>query len=304
MSDIAIVLFAIRKNTMPKLTMMCAPPAAGKDTYISEYLPYFFRVSQDDQGKGYLQEFQYALKNGNDIVVSRMNFNKEQRNRYLAPAKEAGYTTEIIVLHQNYDTCFKRCMARIGHPTISTEQSARSALETFFTRYERPTSDEADVVTFVYPELKLQLPAVVFDLDGTLAEIDHRLHHVRVEKPLKKNWAAFNREIPNDSLNEWCKTLMDQMHIQHSVVICSGRNESTKTDTIDWLKKHAIKYDELFMRPLKDSRDDTIVKEIMLHFELKTRYNRILFVVDDRPKVVRMWRKNGLTVLACNEVEF
>ena len=38
---------------------------------------------------------------------------------------------------------------------------------------------------------------VVFDIDGTLAKIDHRLGFVR-SKP--KNWKAFDAGIPNDKV--------------------------------------------------------------------------------------------------------
>jgi 3-dehydroquinate dehydratase-2 len=39
---------------------------------------------------------------------------------------------------------------------------------------------------------------VVFDIDGTLANIEHRLDYVR-SKP--KNWKAFDAGIPNDKVN-------------------------------------------------------------------------------------------------------
>jgi predicted kinase len=289
---------------MPKLIVLCGPPGSGKDTYIENNLKNYKRISQDDHGKQHLDYFHVALGNSKDIVVSRMNFNKQQRERYLKPAKEAGYETEIVVLHQNRATCLKRCNARIGHPTIQDEKSAQSALDTFFTRYERPTFDEADIVTFKYPEFTMQLPVILVDIDGTAANIEHRLHHVNPTEGKKKNWAAFNAEISKDSVNEWCKTLVKQFYGDTSIVFCSGRTDSLRKETEAWLKTNGYPYDELFMRHRSDSRKDDLVKEILLDFEIKTRYSRIIFVVDDRPSVCRKWRSRGLTVLQCNDTEF
>jgi predicted kinase len=301
---------------MPNLIVLVGPPGSGKSTLAQDWLDNQpassdrarkIRISQDDQGKDHLKYFQDALSSNNgtyDILIDRMGFNKQQRDRYLAPAKAAGYTTKIIVLHENYDTCLKRCNARIGHPTIQDETNARSALATFFGKYERPTLDEADEVEFKYPELTMQLPCIMIDLDGTLAQIDHRLHFVNPPEGQKKNWAAFNAGIINDTPNGWCRSLVNEMRNKYSIVLCSGRNDTFKPETKWWLNNYRICYDELFMRPRNDSRKDDLVKEIILDFEILTRYSKILFVVDDRPSVCRKWRSRGLTVLQCQDKEF
>src|SRR4051812_4392466 len=101
---------------MPKLIVLCGPAGSGKSTLAaSEQYNKYVYVNQDKQGRDHLQIFNNALYAKVDILVDRMSFNVEQRSRYLTPAKEKGYNTEIIVLHQSYDTCYKRCIARIGH---------------------------------------------------------------------------------------------------------------------------------------------------------------------------------------------
>jgi hypothetical protein len=119
-----------------------------------------------------------------------MNFNVDQRRRYLRDAKDYGYETFIIVIHQARKVCFERAMARKDHPTIKNERSASGALNTFFSKYERPTPIEADAVLFIYPEGP-KPQAAVCDLDGTLCNIDQRLHFVKPSEGQRKDWKAF-----------------------------------------------------------------------------------------------------------------
>ena len=82
-----------------------------------------------------------------------------------------------------------------------------------------------------------------------------------------------------------------------TIVILSGRSEGRDLEvraiTEDWLIRFGVPYHELHMRPYNDHSDDTILKADMLD---KLGYeDRVLFVLDDRQKVVDMWRDRGLT---------
>jgi predicted kinase len=287
---------------MKELILLVGPPGSGKSTYAQQLLnlthPCWY-INQDSQGKeGHFDRFKDGIAFDHDIIVDRMNFSKEQRNRYLIPAKEAGFKTKIIVLHESFETCFKRCLERKGHETITTEQAARSALGFFFKSYERVEDNEADEVVRIWPEGD-KPKAIICDLDGTLCNIDHRLHFVKGEG--KKNWKGFFDGIPGDKLNEWCRDIL--RNIWGCPVLCSGRPDSHRKQTEEWLKKHEISYDNLFMRQRDDFRSDTIVKEQILDFEILTRY-KPYFIIDDRKTVVDMWRKRGYTCLACAEGDF
>ncbi len=289
---------------MPKLTVLVGPSGAGKSTLANDLIYNdgdhglaTIRISQDDDGKNHLSLFQLALQLKKDIIVDRMNFDVRQRQRYLNPAKEAGYQTEIIVLHENYETCFKRCIDRLNHhPTIKTEENARSALQTFFTKYERPLESEANKVTFVYPET-LNLNAIICDIDNTLSDADHREHHL--QGPGRKDWKSFFEAMDKDPINNWCKRLVNKMRMDHIVILSSGRPDNYRNITKTWLETNFVTYDHLFMRPRNDSRSDTIVKEIILDFEIKTRVKNILFAIDDRKCVIDMLRSRGVVVLDC-----
>lgn len=245
--------------------------------------------------------FRNGVEAKNNIVVDRMNFSIEQRRDFMIMAPDYDY--EIVVFHQPYDVCLERMLQRQGHPTIKDEKSARSALRTFFTKYERPTPNEFLKVTYLYPGLGGKPSAVVCDLDGTLCDIVHRRHFVQPTEGKKKDWKSFYEGISGDSLNLWCAEILHTLSASHPIVLCSGRGSEYRQTTIDWLNKHEIEYDDLFMRFAGDHRKDSIVKEIILDFEILTRYTPH-FMIDDRQQVVDMWRSRGFVCLQCDEGNF
>lgn len=317
-------------NDPNKLVILVGPPGSGKSTLAKSYENLgFVRISQDDQGKTeHIALFEEAIREGRDIVVDRMNFNKPQRERYLAPARKAGYETFISVLQVPKEECRARVLQRENHPTIKDEYDAANALSFFFKSYERPTKDEADMVVFEGGEIKFlktnisywnpntnseevrsfDLPnkqkVVVFDIDGTVADIEHRRHHVRKEPGVKKDWYRFNLEMVNDKPKNDIIQLVRDMSKSYPIVFCSGRTDDFRKETEEWLKTHIpdVKF-ELYMRPRNDSRQDNIIKEIILDFELQTRYD-ILCVFDDRDQVVKMWRDRGITCLQVDYGDF
>jgi hypothetical protein len=284
-----------------KLLILVGPPGSGKSTLAQQYeSDGYVRISQDDMGKEHLHNFDMAILEGRDVVVDRMNFSCQQRSRYLELGKEHGYETSIVVLHENRETCFKRVMLRENHPTIKDERGAGSALTTFFSKYERPIAGEADIISFQYPAGAKEL-AVICDLDGTLCNIDHRLHFVKTEG--KKDWKSFFEGLTGDTPNDWCATLVNEMSNKYPVVFASGRPDDYKGPTQLWLFANGFTSSHLYMRCRGDHRSDFIAKEIILDFEILTRF-KPLFFIDDRKQVVDMWRSRGFTCLACAEGEF
>lgn len=294
---------------MPEILILCGPPGSGKSTLRRLY-PKHVAINQDELGKeGHLNAFNDASEAHHDILIDRMNFSKQQRERYLKPAKEVGYKTKIIVLHENYDTCLKRMKLRENHPTIKDEETSKKVLNFFFSKYERVEDNEADIVERKWPEGNKPL-AVICDLDGTLCNIDHRLHYVRREG--KKDWKSFFENLKDDTVNDWCKDILSNFYRNAiDIVLCSGRTDNYRNLTqswlekhgifynnLFWLEKHRIFYNNLFMRYDRDFRQDYIAKEILLDFEILSRYQPYFFI-DDRCQVVEMYRKRGFTVLQC-----
>lgn len=138
----------------------------------------------------------------------------------------------------------------------------------------------------------------VFDLDGTIANIDHRLHFVKT-KP--KNWPGFFDACKDDSPVDWIIDLLCSVAVGNIILILSGRSSEVKEQTELWLQKHCVPFDKLIMRPAGDYRPDEIVKIEMLnkYMEPYKETAKVEFIVDDRQRVVDMWRKNGYNVLQC-----
>jgi predicted kinase len=292
---------------MSLLTLLVGPPGSGKTTFAKKLIYEdgdhglaTIYVNQDSQGKGHLDVFKRALDEGKDIIVDRMGFSKEQRNRYLDPAKAKGYETKIVVLHESYYTCFQRCMVRKDHETIKDEKNARSALNTFFTKYERVTDDEANRVYRFWPEGD-KSKAIYSDLDGTLCDVEHRRRLVRGDG--KKDWQAFFKGMIDDPVNEPVLDVLKRFANTHDIVYCSGRPDNWRRETREWLSKKGAPEGLLFMRPRGDSRQDSVVKEILLDFEILSRFD-IVFCLDDRDQVVKMLRKRGFTVFQVAEGDF
>ena len=154
---------------------------------------------------------------------------------------------------------------------------------------------------------------VIFDLDGTLANID-----VRRDKSLKPNGKLdWNKFAASTSIMDWDTPnapviKMAQMFHDNGfrVVIFSGRNDRSFHATRDWLKIHNVPHDLLVMRPDKFKADswpiangnpatpemrfmpDEILKKKML--DIFVDIKDVFLVVDDRDKVVKMWRDLGL----------
>jgi hypothetical protein len=133
-----------------------------------------------------------------------------------------------------------------------------------------------------------------FDIDGTLADISHRLHYLN-EKP--KNWTMFKSEMVNDEPIYPVRRIAREMHFTgHDVIICTGRSEDSREMTEAWLDEQAIRYEKLYMRKEGDYRSDDIIKKELLD-EIVADFGKAPNIVfDDRPRVVKMWRENGVFV--------
>lgn len=132
---------------------------------------------------------------------------------------------------------------------------------------------------------------ILVDIDGTLADISHRRHHIEGKrKRWRKFFQAMNRDLPIAEVAAKVRRLSQD----HTIILVSGRPEDYRDLTEQWLKKYRIPYRELYMRKTGDYRSDTVVKQEILDSHLNKE--DIELVLDDRPSVIRMWRENGLEV--------
>lgn len=145
----------------------------------------------------------------------------------------------------------------------------------------------------------------IVDIDGTLADIDHRLHFVQGEP---KKWDEFFEACNGD------KPIRDVIHVvraiaaydrgeETEIIYLTGRPESVRDKTTIWLMTYGLPNGRLIMRRNGDHRADTIAKRELLE-ELISEGKHIAGVFEDRPSVVRVWREMGLTVFQLKHEEF
>lgn len=176
---------------------------------------------------------------------------------------------------------------------------------------------------------------IIFDLDGSLANCEHRRHYV--QKPWdhcsdcysllinndpthpnchcgrnpftwKEDWKAFFEACDKDTPIEPVINVFRHIRFTfpecEEIQIWSGRCESVRDKTEDWIIKNIGLPDYLLpikMRPIGDNSPDDKLKEKWLD-ETISQGKTIEFVFDDRPKVVRMWRRRGIFVFDVNQV--
>ena len=156
----------------------------------------------------------------------------------------------------------------------------------------------------------------VFDLDGTLCDITHRLKYIRNSNGTRlthPNWEKFFKECVNDEpLSGTIEILKSLQRCEKQVCICSGRSDKVQAETMEWLALQGIDIIRLIlvMRKDGDYRKDTIVKDELLTNVLKIlnnehegiTWNPIIF--EDRKQVVDMWRSKGFTCYQVAPGEF
>jgi len=135
--------------------------------------------------------------------------------------------------------------------------------------------------------------AIICDLDGTLADLRHRLPCIL---PPRRDWNEFFSLVKYDGVIEPVAEIIGHLQDEYKIIICSGRSDVCEADTRNWLLDNGITYDRLLMRRAGDYRKDAIIKAEMLQSLLKEDFE-IEMVFDDRPQVVQMWKDAGLFVL-------
>jgi len=134
---------------------------------------------------------------------------------------------------------------------------------------------------------------IIFDIDGTLANIEHRKHHIKT-KP--KEWNQFVEKIPNDSMYDDIVELLSLFHRNfYTIILVTGRGEEHQEATLQWLIKHQLeaRITKVYMRRRNDFRPDYIVKREILETMRAEGYDPWM-VFEDRTQVVNMWRENGI----------
>jgi phosphoglycolate phosphatase-like HAD superfamily hydrolase len=141
----------------------------------------------------------------------------------------------------------------------------------------------------------------VFDIDGTIADGSHRVHHL---SGIPKNWETYFIECVGDSpIQHVIAVAVALKHAGHDIVLVSGRSDEVKAETVVWLAKYLPCYSALYMRKAGDHRDDDTLKTEMLA-QLRADGWEPVMAFDDRTRVVKAWRAAGIPCAQVAEGDF
>jgi len=148
----------------------------------------------------------------------------------------------------------------------------------------------------------MEKQTIIFDVDGTIADVEHRRHFV-TQRPA--DWKSFKEETVNDTPVEWvCDIAKRHIARGDDVAFFSARNESqrgvTETQISEWIGDG---HKGLFLRPDGDFRPDEEFKSDLAD-KFEEFGGKIDIVFDDRNKVVDMWRARGTTCVQVAEGDF
>ncbi|MBD0673924.1 hypothetical protein [Streptomyces sp. CBMA156] len=148
--------------------------------------------------------------------------------------------------------------------------------------------------------------AVIVDIDGTVAKnvlsdgTMLRGHH---------EYSLVVRDLPNLPIIETVNALRDA---GHQIIFCSGRPErddrgySVRAATRRWLGRHLGEWADdslLLMRGQGDRRLDHVVKRELFNTHIRDTCD-VLLALDDRDRVVALWRSLGIVCLHVGEGNF
>ncbi len=139
-------------------------------------------------------------------------------------------------------------------------------------------------------------PVVIFDIDGTLLNEEHRAIYRDT-----KDW---NTYFSLCGLDTPFQHIIDLTHEYkrkgYEVWVMSGRPVSCQTDTLQSFEKHNVYYDKIKLRGEGNFIPDYVIKPAWARKHIGLE--RIEAVYDDTPKVIEAFRKKGLNVIDVTEI--
>ena len=131
----------------------------------------------------------------------------------------------------------------------------------------------------------------VFDIDGVVADVTHRLHHLQ---RAPKDWIGFFRAAAQDSPLPTGLALVADLGQQHDLVWLTGRPGWLRSTTSRWLTDQGLPGGELFMRGDADRRPAPVYKMGVLR---RLAERQIAAFVDDDTQVVDAAQRLGYPAL-------
>ncbi|MET9349183.1 AAA family ATPase [Streptomyces termitum] len=226
-----------------------------------------------------------AVDDGFDVVVDNTHLTPHIPRRLKAAL--TGRAASFVV-HDFTDVPVEECVRRdaarerpVGEEIIRILAGKHAKAVRGGWRLTAAWLEDRPGVTPYVPDAALP-PAVLCDIDGTLA-----LRGDRGPYDFTRCGLDLLNGPVRDALRAFRGTHGDR------VVLLSGRSEDHRAPTEEWLERHEVPYDELWMRASGDGRSDDIVKAELFDAHVRPRY-AVRVSLDDRDRVVAVWRRMGL----------
>lgn len=146
--------------------------------------------------------------------------------------------------------------------------------------------------------------AIIVDIDGTLADCSHRVHHIQ-QTP--KDWDAFYAGCGEDRRIDHVFDIVYGVQFTYGdslrTILVTGRPKRSYAATFMWLQSNHIRHDYIYMRPDGDHRADDVLKREIYERDIAPHYD-VLFALEDRSRVVKMYRSLGVPCLQVAEGDF
>lgn len=273
-----------------KVFILRGLPASGKTTYARQKLAEnpngIKRINRDDlramldggEFSGDREKFVVkiqsalillALEAGKHIVIDDCNLHPSNLARIKQLVKGKAEIEVVDFTHVTPEECIERDRKRQNY--VGEKVIRQMHTQFLFKRESKPERDS-------------DLPqAIIVDVDGTLA------------LPNGRGPYEFEK-VGEDDLNEAiARIVRDYVHVGYTMIL-TGREEKFRDTTEQWLRRYGIPFFRLFMRPTGDKRNDVIVKREIYEREIAGKFN-VEYCLDDRDRIVALWRSLGLTCL-------
>ncbi|MFE0703748.1 AAA family ATPase [Streptomyces sp. NPDC058872] len=231
-----------------------------------------------------------AVAGGFDVVVDNTHLTPHVPKRLKAAV--AGLAA--FVVHDFTDVPVDECVRRdatrdrpVGEEVIRLLAAAHAKATRGGWRLTADWMNDLPAVEPYVPDPELP-SAVMCDIDGTLA--------LRVDRG-PYDFGRCDRDLLNDSVRDALRAFRSAE--RDRIVLLSGRSEDHRALTEEWLARHEVPYDELWMRASGDGRGDDLVKAELFDAHVRHRY-AVRVSLDDRDRVVALWRRMGLPTWQVN----
>lgn len=299
------------------MIILIGTPGSGKSTWAKDYITKqkalgieYVRINRDDfrlmlknqqlcesKVETLINELQdqaiiTALNSKFNVIIDNTNL-KESYLTHFTDLVQYKADVEFKLIDVGLKKAIEQDALRPNPVGAIVVKKMNANLEFLKTNYTF-TNQKKKSLIYKHPKLDENLQnCYIFDLDGTMA------HHQN-----KRNVFDWMK-VDLDEVDELLAAINNIIYLSKSAKIffVSGRSEVCRDLTIQWLKKHNIYYDDIFMRSEKDQRKDIIIKEEIYNNHFKGQYN-ILGVFDDRKQVVNTWRKLGVKCFQVEDNDF